>query len=213
MWIHRSLMIIGCLPMAVGHVAAQPDPEAIVAGLARTAPARTPFVEIRFSGLLDRPLISRGELEYRGPAQLSKQVVTPHQELTTIEGSRVTVARAGREPRHFDLQRAPEMEGFLRGFSALLGGDPDALAADFSLASSGNDTWWRLVLTPRDSRLARRIASMEVDGHDDEARCFRTRDADGDVSVMLVGELAATPLPTRPAAARIDGLCRGIGVP
>lgn len=181
--------------------------------MARTAPARTPFVEVRFSGLLDRPLISRGELEYRGPGELTRQVTAPQQELTTIEGSRVTIERIGREPRHFDLQRAPEMEGFLRGFGALLGGDADALATDFRLSSTGNESWWRLQLKPRDIRLARRIASIEVDGSGNEPRCFRTNDADGDVSVMLVGELAEIPLPTRPSAVRVDGFCRGIGLP
>ena len=181
--------------------------------MARSAPARTAFVEVRFSGLLDRPLISRGELEYRGPGELARQVNSPHTELTTIEGSQVTIERAGREPRHFDLQRAPEMEGFLRGFGALLAGDADALMADFQLSSSGDWSSWRLQLTPRDVRLARRIASIEVDGSDGEPRCFRTNDADGDVSVMLVGELAHMALPTRPAAARVDGYCRGIGLP
>lgn len=190
-----------------------PEAHDLVARMARSAPAYTAFVEVRFSGLLDRPLISRGELEYRGPGELARQVTEPHNELTTIEGSHVTMERAGREPRHFDLQRAPEMEGFLRGFGALLGGDAEALATDFTLSSSGTDSSWRLQLKPRDVRLARRIASIEVDGSGDEPRCFRTNDADGDVSVMLVGELAQIALPTRPAAARVDGYCRGIGLP
>ena len=53
---------------------AAPDAHALVAGLKRDAPATTKFAEVRFSGLLDRPLILRGELEYDGPGKLARRV-------------------------------------------------------------------------------------------------------------------------------------------
>lgn len=192
---------------------ASPDAHALVAGLRREAPARTPFSEVRFSGLLDRPLILHGELEYDGPGKLARRVDTPYKEDMTIEDGEASVQRGDRPVRKFPLSQAPELEGFLRGFAALLGGDADGLTRDFELAATGSAKTWRLKLTPRDDRLAKRITAIEVDGTDKSARCFHTIETDGDVNVLLVESLAGTKLPTRPTPPMIDALCRGITPP
>jgi hypothetical protein len=189
---------------------AAPDAHALVAGLKRDAPATTKFTEVRFSGLLDRPLILRGELEYGGPGKLARRVESPYTESMTIADGEASVQRGDKPARTFPLGQAPELEGFLRGFAALLGGDADALARDFTLAASGNDNAWHLTLVPRDERLARRMTSFEVDGAGTSARCFRTSEADGDVNVLLVESLAEAKIPTRPTPPMIDALCRGI---
>ena len=190
-----------------------PDAHALVAGLAREAPARTAFSEVRFSGLLDRPLILHGELEYDGPGKLARRVDTPYKENMTIENGEASVQRGDKPVRKFSLTQAPELEGFLRGFAALLGGDADALKRDFELSAIGNAKTWRLKLTPRDDRLAKRITAIEVDGTDKSARCFHTIETDGDVNVLLVESLADAKLPTRPTPPMIDALCRGITRP
>ncbi len=190
--------------------AATPNAQMLVAGLKRAAPARTRFSEVRFSGLFDRPLIVHGELEYDGPGKLSRTVDTPYQERMTIENDDASVQRGDRPVRKFPLSQAPELEGFLRGFAALLSGDTAALQRDFTLAASGGDRAWHLKLTPRDERLAKRVTALEVDGAGTSARCFRTIEADGDVNVMLVESLADAKLPTRPTPPMIDALCRGV---
>lgn len=172
-------------------------------------PARTAYTEVRFSGMLDRPLILHGELEYLGPGKLGKRVDTPYKEQTTIADGSANVQRGDRAPRTFSLAQAPELEGFLRGFSALLGGDAQALQRDFELTASGNPAHWQLQLKPRDERLVRRISAIEVDGANDVPRCFRTHEADGDLDVLLVDALADAKLTTRPSPAQIDALCRG----
>jgi hypothetical protein len=199
--------------LAASPDGAGPDPAALVAALKHDAPARTRYTEVRFSGLLDRPLILHGELEYRGPGELGKRVDAPYQEQTTIAGGSASVKRGDRPARTFSLSQAPELEGFLRGFSALLGGDATALQRDFTLAASGGSAHWQLQLKPRDERLARRIAAIEVDGAGAAPRCFRTHEADGDLGVLLVDALADTKLTTRPSPAQLDALCRGAAAP
>jgi hypothetical protein len=207
------------LPCAAARsdAAAAPSPRAdaasIVAGLRREAPARTPYIEVRFSGLLERPLILRGELEYLGPGKLGRRVDSPYNEQTTVSDGTATVRRGERAPRTFSLGQAPELDGFLRGFAALLGGDAATLARDFELSVNGTRKSWQLLLKPRDRRLARRINSIQVDGVENTPHCFRTRDSDGDVNVMLIETLAATKLPTRPSQPLVDALCRGFKVP
>jgi hypothetical protein len=190
-----------------------PDAAAVVSGLKRDAPARTAYTEVRFSGLLDRPLILHGELEYLGPGKLGKRVDTPYKEQVTVADGSATVKRGEREPRTFSLSQAPELEGFLRGFAALLGGDAAGLARDFDFSASGSQIHWQLRLKPRDRRLAQRITEIEVDGAAQTPRCFRTREADGDVNVLLVDTLAAEKLPARATSPMIDALCRGVKGP
>lgn len=189
------------------------DAAALVVALKRDTPARTAYTELRFSSLLDRPLILHGELEYLGPGQLGKRVDTPYHEQTTIADGDAVVQRDERKPRRFPLSRAPELEGFLRGFAALLGGDAEALARDFTLAASGTSANWQLRLAPRDRRLAKRIRAIEVDGGGNTPRCFRTHEADGDLGVLLVDTLANADLPARPSQAQVDALCRGVSAP
>jgi hypothetical protein len=167
---------------------------------------------VRFSGLLDRPLILRGELEYDGPGKLARRVEWPYREAMTIADGQASVQRGDKPARTFALSQAPELEGFLRGFAALLGGDAEALAHDFAIDANGDEKNWRLKLTPRDARLAKRMTSIEVDGAGTSARCFRTNDADGDVSVLLVESLADAKIPVRTTPPMIDALCRGVAV-
>ena len=206
------MLAIACMSPASAAATPEPaplDPATLIASLGRQAPARTAFTEVRFSGLLDRPLIARGELEYIGPGELGKRVDTPYREDTRIAGGEVTVQRGERAPRRFALSQIPELEGFLRGFGALLGGDAAALQEDFTITAHGTPEHWRLQLLPRDPRLARRISAIEVDGSGDTPLCFRTREADGDVGVLLVERLAAAKLPPRPAPVQLETLCRG----
>ena len=205
-----------CLPVPSRATPPEAAPDAaldaatLVVDLKRDAPARTPYAEVRFSGLLDRPLILHGELEYLGPGQLGKRVDTPYKEQTTVANGEARVQRGTRAPRTFSLGQAPELEGFLRGFAALLGGDAGALARDFTLAASGNAAAWQLVLKPRDARLAKRVSAITVDGSGTTPLCFRTHEADGDVSVLLVDRLADAKLAVQVSQPQVDALCRGI---
>jgi hypothetical protein len=208
------LSAIALCPTALCRAASpEVDAAAIVAGLKRDVPARTAYTEVRFSGLLERPLILHGELEYLGPGKLGKRVDAPYKEQTSVSDGEAKVQRGTRAPRTFSLSQAPELEGFLRGFSALLGGDAAALARDFTLAASGNSANWQLVLKPRDERLARRVEAIEVDGSGATPRCFRTHEADGDLGVLLVDTLANAKLPARPSQPQVDALCRSVPAP
>src|SRR6059058_2686378 len=84
--ISKALTATTCLlatalsPIPCRAASESPDAAAIVASLKRAAPARTAFSEVRFSGMLDRPLILHGELEYYGPGKLARTVSAPYAE-------------------------------------------------------------------------------------------------------------------------------------
>lgn len=154
-------------------------------------------------------MVAKGVLDYLGPGRLGKRVDTPYRETTTIADGEVTIQRGERKPRHVGLERVPELDGFLRGFSALLGGDATSLSRDFELAAHGTQAQWQLQLAPRDARLRKHIASIRVDGSGTAARCFSIIDADGDARVLLVESLADTHLPAELDSAVVQTLCQG----
>ena len=96
-----ALMLLPTTP------AAAIDADALIARLARPAPASIAFTEVRVSPLLREPLVVSGELEFSGPASLDRHVRKPYREDTAIRGESVRVEREGEAPRSFALKRAP----------------------------------------------------------------------------------------------------------
>lgn len=175
--------------------AAATSPEALVGSLARPAPAHTAFTEVRFLGMLERPLVLTGELAWLGGDHLRRSVATPYREQSDIADGTLRVQRGERPPREMPLTRAPELKGLLLSFQALLSGDAAVLAGAFDLRADGDDAHWTLHLVPRDAALRRRVRAITVDGGAQEPRCLSLEEADGDATVTLLGA-AAEPLPS-----------------
>ena len=182
---------------------------ALVSSLGRPAPARTPFAEARFMKMLDKPLVVSGQLAWLGDDRLERTVEHPNREVSTIADGEVTQQREGRSPRSFSLKRAPQLQMLLDSFVALLGGDAARLEQAFTVQHSTNDTKrWTLTLTPRDAKLAHTVSRIEIDGSGNEPRCMRMQEVDGDLSIDLLGELAAK-MPAAPTKEALVALCQG----
>lgn len=209
---HLSLcLLLATLPA----LAAESDPAgaaramALVRTLARPAPARTAYTEVRFIGMLDRALVLRGEMTWLGGSRLQRSVVTPYPETTTIDGDTATLQRGQRAPQKFSLGRAPELKDLLGSFVALLSGDALALARNFTLHAYGDQAAWTLDLAPRDAAVARRIRDVSVDGSGKTLRCMRVDETDGDTTFTLLGPLGDAKLPDAPTPAGLATLCAG----
>ena len=96
------------------------EPGWILSKLARPAPTRTGFVELRGSRLLKAPLRIEGEYRRPDEATLVREVRAPYAETTTIRAGEVTIARAGKAPRRFALARVPELASLQASFGGLL---------------------------------------------------------------------------------------------
>ena len=125
---------------ALCATAAALDAEALIARLAKPAPATVAFREVRFSRAAARAADRRrrARLHRVRPVSIaaSRSLIAKH---VAIRGESVRVEREGEPPRSFGLNRAPELRGLLSGFSALLAGDPAALERNFSVAANGSD--------------------------------------------------------------------------
>jgi hypothetical protein len=188
--------------------AAALDADALVARLARPAPASIAFTEVRLSPLLRAPLIVSGELEFSGPTSLDRHVRQPYREDTAIRGESVRVEREGEPPRSFGLKRAPELRGLLTGFSSLLTGDAAGLRRSFEVQADGTEESWALQLVPLDPRARRRLQKMAIVGHDVTPRCFSLLNAEGGASVMLLGEAAKEQVPADVTLSSLQERCK-----
>lgn len=185
------------------------EQDALIARLAKPAPATIAFTEVRFSKLLRAPLIVAGDLGYSGPESLDRRVTTPYREHTAIRGESVKVERDGEKPRSFALKHAPELRGLLSGFSAMLSGDAASLRKTFDVEMTGNDDAWTLKLTPLDSKARRRLQLIEVNGQQGEPRCFSMTTADGSSSVLLLGNATVEPVAADVTSIALARRCAG----
>ena len=159
--------------------------------------------------VLDRPLVVSGELAWLGGDTLERHVQKPHEETARIAQGKVSQQREGKGERSFSLERAPQLKVLVDSFVALLGGDASRLRRAFAIARRGDvHGAWSLTLTPRDLAVARTVASIRIDGEGREARCMWMQEADGDVAVDLLGDLAAK-MPAAPTREALAALCKG----
>jgi Outer membrane lipoprotein carrier protein LolA-like len=203
--ISRTAALLAILATTVAS--AVPDSAALIARVARRAPASVPFAEVRFSSLLIEPLVVRGTLEHEAGGGLLRRVESPYRESTSIRDETVRVERDGEPARTFALRRAPELRGFVTGMLGLLTGDSALIDEHFSVVAAGDDDRWRLDLEPLDDRLRQRLSNIIVAGAADEPRCFVIVDTEGGTSVMLLGAAAALQLPSPIVLAEVLGRC------
>ena len=181
----------------------------MITALGRPAPARSAFAEARFMKVLSEPLVTSGQLAWLGGDKLERRVDKPKSETFTIADGEVTQQRQGRSARHFSLKRAPQLKGLLDSFVAVLSGDAARLSQDFQVTHLGEPSGlWTLFLAPRDPRVAKTVASIRIAGKGDTARCMAMAEPDGDMSIDLLGPLAAQ-MPAAPTRDALDRLCRG----
>ena len=194
--------------MGVSTVQAQgADADWILRALARPAPMRTDFVEVRDSPLLKTPLRLSGE--YRRPRQdtLVREVRSPYRETTTLRAGEATIARDGKAPRTFSLSRAPELASLQNSFGALLAGDRAGIERVYRVTAQGDRARWTLTLAPKDKALAARVRDIVLYGQGAELRCIETRPVKGESQRTLLAS-AALAVKTGTDANAMQALCR-----
>jgi hypothetical protein len=179
----------------------------ILQTLARPAPMRTDFVEVRDSPLLKNPLRLSGE--YRRPREdtLVREVRAPYRETTTLRAGEASIARDGKPPRTFSLSRAPELASLQTSFGALLAGDRAGIERVYRIGTQGDRTRWTLTLTPKDKALAARVRDIVLYGQGAELRCIETRPVKGALQRTLLAS-AALAVKADSDAGAMQALCR-----
>lgn len=207
----EALLLAACLMLAAGGALAAPPRlvDSVLAGIAKTPPVSTPFVQVSYRGVLDRPLVVSGTLRWLGGDRMERDIEKPFEETAKIGDGELSVQRGSGEVHRMPLARAPQAGAMLAGFRALLGGDMSALEQDFKLVATGSKAHWLITLTPRTGELRQQLKSIAIDGRNDEPRCLTVADANGDSSITLVGPMASQGLRSvAPLQSALAARCR-----
>jgi hypothetical protein len=162
------------------------DLDAVMSLLAMRRHGRVEFIEQHFLAMLDRPVESSGELLYDAPDRLEKKTLKPRSESLVIDGG-VISAQRGRRHYVLDVKQYPQVMPFIESIRATLAGDRAALERVFKVELAGNFDEWTLVLRPLDSKLARTVKEIHIEGETDLIHLVEIREADGDRSLLTIG--------------------------
>ncbi|KAF1710886.1 fatty acyl CoA synthetase [Pseudoxanthomonas sacheonensis] len=196
-----------CAATPEAGAAAAVDADWILQKLARPAPVRTAFVELRGSAMLKAPLRIEGEYQRLDKDTLVRAVRSPYVETTTLRNGEATIARAGKSPRKFALSRVPELAGLQASFGALLSGDRALLEKHYRLTPQGTRQQWTLLLAPLDAQMKSSVRDITLYGRGAELRCIETRPLKGDLQRTLLAG-AANEAAKASSAAALAALCR-----
>jgi hypothetical protein len=187
----RKLWMLALLMASLAHAADAPwDIERLMQSLARVSAGSADFVETKTIAMLEKPVVSSGQLFYVAPDKLEKRTLKPRPESMIIEGNTLIIER-GRQNMTLQVDSAPELAGFVNSMRGTLAGDRKALERSFALSLEGPPQRWVLTLKPLDQRMAAAVASIRITGALDDVRSVEILQADGDRSVMAISRTSA----------------------
>jgi outer membrane lipoprotein-sorting protein len=188
----KKILALLALAMAfAAHAADAPwDIERLMQALAKVNVGRADFVETKYIAMLERPVVSSGQLFYVAPDKLEKRTLKPRPESMIIEGSTLVIER-GRQNMTLQVDSAPELAGFVNSIRGTLAGDRKALERSFALTLEGQPQRWLLNMKPLDQRMAAAVTVIRISGALDDVRSVEIQQADGDRSVMTISRTSA----------------------
>lgn len=188
----RAERIVPAVLLAWALAAAGAKPwtlEHLLHGFALTHAARASFIERKSVRVLDRPLISSGELRFEAPDRLEKRTFRPHAELLRLEGDTLTLERGERRLR-LDLRANPEVAALVESIRGTLAGDRQTLERVYRLQLEGNEASWALTLRPRDEAMAALVRRIRIAGRRADISVIEILHPNGDSTLMSVQRLS-----------------------
>jgi outer membrane lipoprotein-sorting protein len=177
-----AALLAAALPAAR---AASGDLQELMHLLAARRHGQVDFVEQHFLKVLKRPVESYGVMIYDAPRRLEKRTVEPRAESLVLDGDELTIQRKGRT-HVLELSAYPSILPFIESLRATLAGDLPALERIFNVDFTGTLEHWTLALTPRDSKVAKTVSQVRIDGSRDALLKVEILEASGDRSLMTL---------------------------
>ncbi|KXB29632.1 acyltransferase [Dechloromonas denitrificans] len=161
------------------------DVAQLMADLARHKGGKAKFVEKKYISLLDKPVVSTGEMTYTAPDKLEKRTLTPKPELLVLDKDLLSIER-DKQKLSINLGNQPEALAFVDSIRGTLSGNRAALEKNYLLHLSGTQDKWVLTLLPSDQKIATLLQRITVSGSRNQIRSIEYLQADGDRSVLSI---------------------------
>ncbi len=183
--IFTILILLGALPAWAAF-----DIDMLMVGLSQHQGGKAEFVEKRYSALLEKPVISRGEMTYTTPNRLVKVTIEPRAESIVLDGDTLSLER-GQRKIAIHLSNRPEARAFVDSIRSTLAGNRSALEKNYLLLLSGTQEEWRLVLTPTESKISALLKKINISGNGKQIREIEYIQIDDDRTVLQIKPLIA----------------------
>lgn len=157
--------------------------------LAQNKSGKATFVEKKYIGIIDRPLVSTGDLSFVAPDRLEKRTLSPKPESLVLNGDILIIDRPGKRQIRVSLDERPEVSAFIESIRGTLAGNLSALQTFYTLQLAGSAENWQLVLTPKQQPLSHIISQIRIDGAQADVRSIELDQRDGDHSVMVITQV------------------------
>jgi outer membrane lipoprotein-sorting protein len=180
--IKRLLGALFLLAMALPALAAF-DVGQLMTDLAKNKGGKAKFVEKKYISLLDKPVVSTGEMSYSAPDRLEKRTLTPKVETLLLDKDILSIERE-KQKLSINLANQPEALAFVDSIRGTLSGNRAALEKNYALYLSGSSEKWVLTLLPSDQKIAAQVQRITVSGSKSLIRSIEYLQADGDRSVL-----------------------------
>ncbi|WP_346286257.1 LolA-related protein [Zoogloea sp.] len=181
----RTLTFALTLLLATSPALAAWDIAQLMTELARNQGGRALFTEKKYIALLDKPVISSGEMRYVAPDYLEKRTLKPRAETMILDRDQISLER-GKQKFTLRLREQPEVLAFVASIRGTLSGDRAALEQNYALFLSGNRDNWTLNLSPSNPRIAELVTRITIGGSRQQVRSVEYLQADGDRAVMSI---------------------------
>lgn len=156
----------------------------VLDGLGQHQAVRARFTQTRENPALAAPQVSTGKLLFVTGKGMLWQVQSPYDETLAF-----TTRRSGRVGLDGRVQVMRNQRGIAevsRMLQSLLAGQATEVTRQFDIAAEGNAAAWSLRFTPRQERMARVLAAIELTGDGDYLQAIRIRLQDGsDTDIRL----------------------------
>lgn len=179
------LLSLAGLFFALPATAAGFGVEQLMESLSRHPGGPATFTETRHLALLDKPLVSTGEMHFTPPDRLEKRTLTPKPEYMLLDRDRITVERDQRRMT-IRLGSRPEVLAFVDSVRGLLAGNRESMERNYLMQLQGEPARWVLTLHPKDAEIAALIQRITVSGTNNQIRTIEYLQADGDRSVLAI---------------------------
>lgn len=151
--------------------------------------AKATFVERKYIALLDKPVVSSGELSFTAPDRLEKRTLSPKPESLVLVGDRLSIDANGKKI-NINLLSHPEAAPFVESIRGTLAGDLGALERFYTLQLSGSAEHWTLQLVPVEPEMLRIVSRIRFEGNRSAVNLIVFEQADGDRSEMRITPVA-----------------------
>ena len=166
---HRLMNFLLCCALSYGASfavhATNADPlllKNVLTGLSNHTAVRAGFTQTRSNPALMQPQISHGTLLFVLAHGMLWQTEQPYQETIALTGSRA--ARLDAQGKLQPIRDARGVSQVSQMLQSLLAGKPDDVLRQFDVQTSGTMTKWMLHFTPKQSRIAHVLASIDLNG-------------------------------------------------